>query len=40
MRCKSLWENVDPHSSTILEDERLNSFLLERTWKVLQRNHM
>ena len=26
-RCKSLWKNVEPHSSTILEDEKLNSFL-------------
>ena len=25
-----VWKNVEPHSSTILEDEMLNSFLLER----------
>ena len=36
-RCKSLWKNVEPHSSTILEDEKLNSFLLERVWQVLQK---
>ena len=36
-RCKSLWKNVEPHSSTILEDEKLNYFLLERAWQVLQK---
>ena len=36
-RCKSLWKNVESHSSTILEDEKLNSFLLERAWQVLQK---
>ena len=39
-RSKSLLENVEPHRSTILEDEMLNSFLLERTWQVLQRKHI
>ena len=36
-RCKSLWKNVEPQSSTILEDEKLNSFLLERAWQLLQK---
>ena len=34
---KIVWKNVEPHSSTILEDEKLNSFLLEREWQVLQK---
>ena len=36
-RSKSLWKNVEPHSSISLEDERLNSFLLKRAWQVLQK---
>ena len=33
----SLCKNVEAHSSTILEDEKLNSFLLKRAWQVLQK---
>ena len=33
----SLWENAEPQSSTILEDEKRYFFLLERAWQVLQK---
>ena len=36
-RCKSVWKNVESYSSTVLEDEKLKSFLLERPWQVLRK---
>ena len=36
----SPWKNVEPHNSTILEDEKPNSFWLERAWQVLQKTHI
>ena len=39
-RCKSLWKNIEPHSSTILEYEKLNIFLLERATTNTTKNHI
>ena len=33
---KFFGKNVELHSSTILEDEKLIFFLVERAWRVLQ----
>ena len=37
-RCKSLWKNVELHSVVISIDTKMFFFLLERAWKVLQKN--